>query len=121
MITELVEAERMCRELAVSLRPAVNLKIIRRPQQNSYLQNMSGLLNRFAVGHKQSCGLKAFPTPIPRLPSVKPVATGWGFSFHVRHNDPFRCLFISCRLMPECKVEAAQNCAGNGYYSDYED
>ena len=63
MITELVEAGRMCRELPVSLRPAINLKIIRRPQQNSYLQNMSGLLNRFAVGHKQSCGLKAFPRP----------------------------------------------------------
>jgi len=41
--------ERMCAELAVSLRPVINLKIIRRPQQNSYLQNMSGLLNRFSL------------------------------------------------------------------------
>ena len=62
--------ERMCTELAVSLRPALNLKIIRRPQQNSYLQNMSSLLNRFAVGHKQSCGLKAFPDAPP--PAFRP-------------------------------------------------
>ena len=62
--------KRMCAELAVSLRPAINLKIIRRLQQNSYLQNMSGLLNRFAVGNKQSCGLKAFPDAPP--PAFRP-------------------------------------------------
>ena len=45
---------------------------------------------------------------------------GWGFSFHIRHNDLLRLLLLRHWLVPEQKVEAAQKGTGNGYDSRQE-